>query len=69
MPLLPVTVMLADPVAAVVDAAKVSVLVPVVDAGLNAAVTPAGNPLALNATLLLKPPAGLTVTLSVPELP
>ena len=69
MPLLPVTVMLADPVAAVVDAAKVSVLVPVVDAGLNVAVTPAGKPLALNATLPLKPPEGVTVTPSVPELP
>ena len=68
-PLVPVIVTLAAPVVAVLDAAKVSVLVPVVDAGLNAAVTPAGKPLALNATLLLKPPAGVTVTPSVPELP
>ena len=68
-PLVPVTVTLAAPVAAVPDAAKVSLLAPVVDAGLNVAVTPAGKPLALNATLPLKPPAGVTVTPSVPELP
>jgi hypothetical protein len=68
-PLVPVTVRLDVPVAAVLDAAKVRVLVPVVDAGLNVAVTPAGKPLAVNATLPLKPPEGVTVTPSVPELP
>jgi len=68
-PLVPVTVTLAGPVIAVLDAAKVTVLVPVVDAGLKAAVTPVGKPLALNATLPLKPPAGVTVKPSVPELP
>ena len=60
---------LASPVVAVLDAAKVSVLVPVVDAGLNVAVTPAGKPPAASATLPLKPPEGVTVTPSVPELP
>jgi len=68
-PLVPVTVTVAAPVVAVLEAVKVTVLVPVVDAGLKLAVTPEGKPLALNATLPVNPPAGVTVTLSVPELP
>jgi hypothetical protein len=40
-------------------------LVPVVDVGLNAAVTPVGKPLAVKATLLLKPPVGATVMVLV----
>src|SRR5215471_1828425 len=68
-PLEPVIVTVAVPAVAVLDAESVSVLEPVVDAGLKEAETPAGNPLALNATLPLKPPEGVTVTLSVPELP
>jgi hypothetical protein len=51
-PLVPVTVTVATPSVAVLDAVKVNVLVlPVVAAGLSAAVTPVGNPLALNVTL------------------
>lgn len=58
------------PAAAVLDAVKVSVLVPVVkEVGLKLAVTPVGNPLALNATLLVNPPLGVTVTVLVPVPP
>ena len=58
-PPVPVTVTLVIPSAAVPDAASVSVLlVPVVDAGLNVAVTPVGSPLALKATLEEKPASG-----------
>jgi CDP-diglyceride synthetase len=60
-PLTPVIVTVAAPRVAVLDAVKVSVLVPVVDAGLKAAVTPAGNPLALSATLPVNPPEGVMV--------
>jgi hypothetical protein len=60
-PLVPVTVTVAAPTVAVLDAVKVSVLVPVVEAGLNTAVTPAGNPDAVKATLPVKPPDGATV--------
>jgi hypothetical protein len=60
-PLVPVTVTVAAPRVAVLDAVKVRELVPVVEAGLNAAVTPAGNPLAVKATLPVKPPLGATV--------
>ena len=51
---------------------KVSVDVPdppLMDDGLKLAVTPEGNPPAVNATLLLKPFKGLTVTLQVTLLP
>jgi hypothetical protein len=51
----------AAPNVAVDEAANVTVLVVVVDAGLKAAVTPEGNPLAVRATLLENPPAGATV--------
>ncbi len=60
-PPVPVTVTVAAPSVAVLDAVNVSVLVVVVDAGLNAAVTPAGRPVALKTMLLLKPPVGATV--------
>lgn len=60
-PLVPVTVTVAAPTVAVLEAVNVSVLVPVVEAGLNAAVTPAGNPDAVKATLPVKPPDGVTV--------
>src|SRR6185369_7263467 len=50
-PPVPVIVTVAGPVVAVLDAARVSVLLfPVVEAGLKAAVTPDGNPLAVRAT-------------------
>src|SRR5215471_3981430 len=68
-PLVAVTVTLAAPVVAVLDAVKVKVLVPVVEAGLKLAVTPAGRPLTLNATLPLNPPLGVTVTVLVPVPP
>ena len=62
-PPVPVTVTLVIPVAAVLDAVRVSVLlVPVTDAGLNVAVTPLGNPLALKATLLANPPTRVRVS-------
>jgi hypothetical protein len=64
-PLTPVTVTVAAPRVALLDAVKVSVLVPVVEAGLKAAVTPAGKPLALNATLPVNPPEGVTVIVLV----
>jgi hypothetical protein len=68
-PLVPVTVTLAAPVAAVLEAVKVRVLVPVVDAGLKLAVTPAGKPLAASETLPLKPFSGLTVMVLLPDAP
>jgi len=64
-PLVPVTVTVAAPVAAVAEAVKVRVLVPVVDVGLKLAVTPLGKPLALRATLPVKPLPGVTVTVLV----
>jgi hypothetical protein len=55
LPLPPVTVTVAEPKVAVIEAASVRVLLPpVVEAGLKLAVTPLGNPLALKATLLVK---------------
>lgn len=68
-PLVPVTVTFTVPVVAVLEAVNVSVLVAVVDAGLNAAVTPAGSPLAPRATLRVKPPLGVTVMVSVAVVP
>jgi hypothetical protein len=62
----PVTVTVAAPVAAVLDAARVkTVLVPVVEVGLKAAVTPVGSPLAVNPTLLVNPPVRVRVTVLV----
>jgi hypothetical protein len=69
-PPVPVIVTVAAPVVAVADAASVTtVLVPVVEIGLNDAVTPPGNPLALNATLLVKPFSRVTVIVLVPLAP
>lgn len=68
-PLTPVTVIVAAPIVAVLDAVKVRVLVPVVEAGLNAAVTPAGNPLVVSATAPVNPPDGVTVTTLEPVAP
>src|SRR5262245_3109451 len=63
----PVTVTLVIPVAALLDADRVNVLlVPVVDDGLNVAVTPPGNPLALNATPDENPPLRVIVIALVP---
>ena len=60
-PLTPVIVTVAAPRGAVLDAVKVRVLVPVVETGLKAAVTPVGSPLALRATTPVNPPEGVTV--------
>jgi len=67
--LVPVIVTLTVPVAAVLEAVNVSVLVPVVEAGLKAAVTPVGKAPTLNATLPLKPPTGATLMVLVPVPP
>jgi hypothetical protein len=54
----------------VVEAVNVkTLLVPVADAGLKLAVTPAGNPLALKATALAKPPLRVMVIVLVPLAP
>jgi hypothetical protein len=60
-PDVPVMVTVAPPVVAELLAVKVRVLVPVVLAGLNNAVTPLGKPVAARLTLPVKPPAGFTV--------
>src|SRR5262245_30139106 len=52
----------AGPSVAVAEAVKVTeLLLPVVEAGLKLAVTPVGNPLALNATPPVKPPVRVIV--------
>jgi hypothetical protein len=61
LPDVPVTVIVAGPVVAELLAVNVSVLVLVVVAGLNAAVSPLGNPEAVKVTLPVNPPVGLTV--------
>ncbi len=66
---MPVIVTVAAPTVAVLEAVNVSVLAPVVEAGLNAAVTPVGNPLALRATLPVKPTDGATVMVLVAVAP
>jgi len=57
------------PVAAVLPALNVRVLVFVVLAGLNDAVTPLGKPEAARLTLLLKPFCGTTVMVVAPLVP
>jgi len=59
LPEVPVTVTVAAPSAAELDAVSVNVLVPVALAGLNDAVTPEGNPDAAKATVPLKPFCGV----------
>jgi len=60
----------AAPSVAVLDAVKVSVLLPpVVELGLKLAVTPVGNPLALKATLLVNPFRRVMVMALVPLAP
>jgi len=65
----PETVTVTVPVAAVLLAANVSVLVLAVLLGLNDAVTPLGRPDADKLTLPLKPPCGLTVIVLVSFVP
>ena len=57
------------PVAAVLLAASVSVLVPVVLVGLKVAVTPLGRPEAARPTLPVKPFSGATVMVLEPLAP
>ena len=65
----PVTVTVTDPVAAVLPAVSVNVLVLAVLLGPNDAVTPLGRPDADKLTLLLKPFCGVTVMVLVPLAP
>lgn len=65
----PVTVTVAWPRVALVETAKVTELVRVVEAGLNVAVTPAGRPAIDSATALAKPLSGATVTVLRPLAP
>ena len=69
LPDLPVIVTVAVPTAAEALAVSVNVLVVVVGVGLKAAVTPIGKPDAVKATLPLKPPTSVTVTVLVPFAP
>src|SRR5262245_16630215 len=70
LPPVPVIVTVAGPVVAVVDALNVRLLVEaLVDDGLKLAVTPLGNPLALNATLPLNPPVRVIVMTLLPLAP
>jgi hypothetical protein len=66
LPDVPVTVTVARPRVAVLEAVSVSVLVLV---GLKDAVTPAGSPVADKATDPLKLLSGVTVTVLVPAVP
>src|SRR5262245_33861323 len=69
-PPVPVTVTVAGPRAAALDAVKLrALLVPVVEVGLKLALTPLGNPPALNATLPVKPPVRVMVIALVPLAP
>ena len=68
-PLVPVTVILAVPVVAVLDAVNLIVLVVAVEVGLKLAVIPAGRPLKLSATLPLNPPVGATVIVLLADPP
>lgn len=71
LPLVPVIVTVAAPTVAVPVAVKVRLLPaePVTEAGLKEAVTPAGNPLTVKATVPVKPLMAVTVTLSVADVP
>jgi hypothetical protein len=69
LPDVPVTVMVAGPAVAVLDAVSVNMLVPVVLDGLNDAVTPAGRPLATRLTAPLKPFRSVTATTLLPLAP
>jgi hypothetical protein len=68
-PDVPVTVTVAVPVVAVPLAVKVNLLAPVAGFGLNAAVTPVGNPDAASVTLPVNPFNGVTVIVLVPVPP
>ena len=65
----PATVIVTVPMAAVLLAVSVNVLVLTVMLGLNDAVTPVGRPDADRLTLPLKPPCGVTLIVLVPLAP
>ena len=65
-PLVPVTVTVAKPVAAVALAERVSTVPVVEDVGLKEAVTPLGRPLAANETAPTNAPFGAMVMAEVP---
>jgi hypothetical protein len=68
--LTPVTVIVAAPVVAVVDAVNVNMLLaPPADAGLKAALTPDGRPVALSATLPVNPPVRVILIVLAALLP
>lgn len=69
LPEVPVIVTVARPTVATLDAVSVRMLVPVVLAGLNDAVTPAGKPLAVSATDPLKPLTPATEIVLLPLVP
>ena len=69
LPEVPVMVMFDNPAVAVLAAVSVNMLVPVVLAGLNDAVTPAGRPLATRATEPLKLLMPATVIVLLPLVP
>lgn len=66
LPETPLMVNCAAPSAAEPVAVSVSVLLALVLAGLNNAVTPVGNPVAVNATVPVKAPVGTTLMAEVP---
>jgi hypothetical protein len=68
-PDMPVTVTVAAPIAAVLVAVSVNVLVFAVLLGLNDAVTPLGRPVADKLTLPVKPFCGVTVMVLAPLAP
>src|SRR5262245_16337597 len=69
-PPVPLTVKFTVPGAATLEAVRVRILLAlVVEAGLNAAVTPLDNPVALNATELVNPPVRIIETVLVPLAP
>jgi hypothetical protein len=59
-------VTVAAPTVALLEAVKVTVLVPVAETGVKLAATPDGNGLALRATLPVNPPKRVTVTVLDP---
>lgn len=69
LPLVPVMVTVDEPAVAELLAFSVTTLEPVVGLVPKDAVTPLGKPLAASVTLPLNPPAGLTVTVLVPDAP
>ena len=69
LPEIPVTVTVAEPTVAAVEAVSVRMLLPVVLAGLKDAVTPAGRPLTARLTAPLKPLRPITLMVLAPLLP